>query len=163
MTAAAGMAAGMMVEEAWVEAVTEAAETAVVEMVAAVKGSVVVVMAEGATGGGDGEGGGGDGGGGEGGGGDGGGGEGGGAEGGGDGGGGAGGGGDGEGAEVTGVEEGGEGMAVEGSGHESGPPYSTYAVQQICDGVSWKRIRAGPDVVTATTSGSGNGGRVLPE
>ena len=41
---------------------------------------------------------------------------------------------------------------------KSGPSYSTYAVQQICDGVSWKRIRAGPDVVsTATTSGSGNG------
>ena len=40
----------------------------------------------------------------------------------------------------------------------SGPSYSTYAVQQICASVSWKRILAGPAVVsTVTTSGSGNG------
>ena len=45
-----------------------------------------------------------------------------------------------------------------GGGENSGPSYSTYAVQQMFVPLSSKRILAGPAVVlTVTTSGSGNG------
>jgi len=57
---------------------------------------------------------------------------------------------------------GGEGGGL--AGEKSGPLYSTYAVQQMFTPLlSSKRILAGPAVVlTATTSGSGNGEKPSP-
>ena len=69
-----------------------------------------------------------------------------------------GGGGDGGGDGGGGAHGGGGGEGGALGGENSGPSYSTYAVQHMFTPLSSKRILAAPpEVSTATTSGSGNG------